>query len=55
MPAQFTLIFRRSAPPAQPQQALIEVGAPTLFATHFMQLTELAALYPAARVGEHCS
>ena len=38
--------------PSSPAQALIEVGAPTLFATHFMQLTELAALYPAAKVGD---
>ena len=38
-------------PPCCPQ-ALIEVGAPTLFATHFQQLTELAALYPAAKVGQ---
>lgn len=33
-------------------EALLERGTPTLFATHFQQLTELAALYPAAKVRE---
>lgn len=43
------------APPPPPLPAtcpqLIDLGAPTLFATHFHQLTELTALYPAAKVG----
>lgn len=30
-------------------EALLAAGAPTLFATHFAQLSELAALYPAAK------
>lgn len=30
-------------------EALLAAGAPTLFATHFAQLSELAAVYPAAK------
>ncbi|KAL4430861.1 hypothetical protein ABPG75_006117 [Micractinium tetrahymenae] len=30
-------------------EALLAAGAPTLFATHFAQLTELVAVYPAAK------